>query len=423
MNYKEQPMWKGGTAPNTFPHVCPFRVDGADKKACLELSGANYHQNRSGCCGASRGSAYFEPCNSEVRRCIVCIQIGRRGLRANPVTNVAAGTCDEHAQGADKPKSVAYVPTVATRLAINSTRRVSYESLEWQKPVPVVTPHTVPAPPPFEKRKRSAAEKTAVLEEVSAELRKGKTHLETSELIEAAAKKLRMTPSGLRVFWCRMPKEDVRRLLYGKDGKKITPKEKKFAILMKLREEMRAAGKPAPMKRELAALAAEKLGMKVISAEVFIYEKLTKEQKGLLEFAAPPQETAMKLEDQIAILKRIRQEMRDKGLPAPRQVDLARAAVPFLKQQESSIRTLINRLSKEVKKELDFMQSHSRMLVGLEPKVVREGFVGAVAVLKLRQLPVTTENLQVVLRLTPAVVEKYLADNPSVRVLLDDTKT
>jgi len=93
-------MWKGGTKPTDFPHVCPYSQDGVDKKRCIELSGRNFRQNKDGCCGTQRGSIRFEPCNSEARRCIVCLEMGRPGLKANAVTNVKDGTCDEHATGA-----------------------------------------------------------------------------------------------------------------------------------------------------------------------------------------------------------------------------------------------------------------------------------------------------------------------------------
>lgn len=92
-------MWKGGNGPTTFPHICPYRLEGADEKACIGLSGSSFRVNVDGCCGTFRGTVMFAPCNSVVRRCRVCLEKGRSGLKANAVTNVAEGTCDEHARG------------------------------------------------------------------------------------------------------------------------------------------------------------------------------------------------------------------------------------------------------------------------------------------------------------------------------------
>src|SRR5579862_8294158 len=92
-----QATWSGGKEPTSFPHLCPYRIQGMDRKACLELSGGNMQQNMNGCCGTYRSTQKFAPCNSAERRCIVCLEIGRRGLRAHIVTDVATGKCSEHA--------------------------------------------------------------------------------------------------------------------------------------------------------------------------------------------------------------------------------------------------------------------------------------------------------------------------------------
>ncbi len=92
-------MWKGGSTATSFPHRCPYRQDGVDKKTCEELSGQSFRQNKDGCCGTQRGPAEFPPCNSIARRCTVCLEMGRTGIKAQAVTNVTDGTCDEHKGG------------------------------------------------------------------------------------------------------------------------------------------------------------------------------------------------------------------------------------------------------------------------------------------------------------------------------------
>ncbi len=107
-------LWKGGTEPTSFPHLCPYRQPGAEKQVCIDLGGTSYQQNLNGCCGTQRGKQRFLPCNSIVRRCIVCLEKGRRGLKANAVTNVRDGTCDEHAKGAPAERSASEFRLPAT---------------------------------------------------------------------------------------------------------------------------------------------------------------------------------------------------------------------------------------------------------------------------------------------------------------------
>lgn len=350
-------MWKGGKTPNAFPHVCPYRLNGVDQKTCVDLSGSNYHQNRNGCCGASRGSAYFEPCNSEMRRCIVCIQLGRRGLKANAVTNVSAGTCDEHAKEPAKPSKSTYVPTLATRIATSVVRKNVV--VDISKPAVRAKP----------------VEKTPQIT------------LESPQKVES--------------------------------GKKNRAQEI-FGIFLEVREEMEKAGKPAPHKRKLAAEAAGRLGMAKRSAEVYIYQHLKKEQIEKLKLAPNPTAPLFSRDEKIAILKKVREEMEQQGLPFVRHMDLAKAAAPLLKQEEGSVSTYITGLPEEVRKELDLGGSNSRKLAGLDAATVRAGFLGAIAVLKMQRIPATRENLKPVLRLQSTVIEKYLADNPDVRVLLEE---
>ena len=91
--------WKGSSERKSFPHICPYRTDGMDKHGCLDISGGSVEKNAEGCCGAVRGMVRFAPCNADTRRCIVCLKLGRRELKANAVSNVERGTCDEHVNG------------------------------------------------------------------------------------------------------------------------------------------------------------------------------------------------------------------------------------------------------------------------------------------------------------------------------------
>lgn len=68
-----------------------------DKAGCIETSGSSIHLNQGGCCGTQRGSVKFPPCNSQARRCIKCLELGRRGGKANAVDDPDTGRCVEHA--------------------------------------------------------------------------------------------------------------------------------------------------------------------------------------------------------------------------------------------------------------------------------------------------------------------------------------
>jgi hypothetical protein len=71
-----------------------------------------------------------------------------------------------------------------------------------------------------------------------------------------------------------------------------------------------------------------------------------------------------------------------------------------------------------VRAELEFAKCTSAVLMGHEASTIREGFLGAIAVLRLRRRALTTKNIRIVLRLNPKVVESYLAENPDIRALL-----
>jgi hypothetical protein len=117
--------WKGGTQPTSFPHLCPYRQSGAeDKQACIELGGKILRRNQDGCCGTQRGNVKFEPCNSAARRCVKCLELGRFALKANIVTNVLEGTCDEHAKSAEQeePRSFRLASIPGARTAVFKSR-------------------------------------------------------------------------------------------------------------------------------------------------------------------------------------------------------------------------------------------------------------------------------------------------------------
>ena len=395
-------IWTGGKDPGSFPHICPYRLQGAGKAECIELSGTNYHHNRNGCCGTSRASTLFAPCNSSARRCIVCLEIGRRGIAAHAVADTAAGTCEEHAPGKARaaelriPHRTAIVPLLAK--------------------TPVVIAPEPERVPEFEARRRGSHEKLAALEAAAIELKRHASQITVGGLMIAAARMLRMTPNGLRTFYSKsVPVDTKTRLLYGENRRKVTRSEIKFGILMRVREQMRKDGDPAPTKKELAIAAAKPLGMTLFSTQTYIYDRLKASEVAALGLKG----RFMTRNEQVTVLRRLRQEMKDSGLPVPRQSDLAEAAAPLLRQKVDSVRSLIVTLSPEIKRELEFIGCRSRMLVGLDAATIREGFVGAIAVLKLRRAAVTAPNLRKVLRLKSAVVESYLSEHSDIAALLD----
>ena len=78
---------KGETTPHGFPHICRYSVVGVDKSTCVSHS-SNYRRNADGCALAR--------CNSAMRRCLKCVEIGR-GSKANACTDPITGMCGEHA--------------------------------------------------------------------------------------------------------------------------------------------------------------------------------------------------------------------------------------------------------------------------------------------------------------------------------------
>ena len=438
-------MWKGDNEPTTFPHLCPFRPDGVDKQTCIELSGGNQHQNINGCCGASRNQIYFGPCNSIARRCVICLQMGRCGSRANAVTSVAAGTCDEHvsriqSESARIPvrqarsESIAIAQQSVRPASLNEKKpgvilpTVRKEEVRVEESIPAVSEVTL-VPVAFEKKRRKPAEKLTALEQAAAELRMEETakqpegaerdiQLTARELISRAAEKLRMSWTGLSTYFYRSVPAEIRdRWLYSK--RKRTRGEIKFEILMQVREQLRQKGGAVPRKKELAEAAAKPLGMTLDSARTYIYDRLTPEEVKALDLRG----RFLSLVEQVDMLKCVRKEMKEKGLPPPRSKELAETAAPLLRQKVNSVKTLIGSLSEEIKEELELSESRSGMLAGVDPALVQEAFIGAVAILKLRRMPLTTESLRLVLKLKPQVVTLYLNEHPEVKELLEHDGT
>lgn len=142
-------MWKGGTTAASEPHRCPLRPDGADKKTCIEHGGASVHNNAN-CCGTQRNSVNFEACNSRWRRCKKCIEVGRRGLKANAVKDPVLGLCEEHLQPeVEQPR--AFRLSATPRLGVvridssASPNRGARDSILRAPPVPDVPARTAPA--------------------------------------------------------------------------------------------------------------------------------------------------------------------------------------------------------------------------------------------------------------------------------------
>lgn len=81
----------GGTSPTSFPHVCPFSLNGASKEICSQTTDIP-ERNKYACCASK--------CNSELRKCIICVEtMGRRGKAAHFVSDPRTGRCDEHRNG------------------------------------------------------------------------------------------------------------------------------------------------------------------------------------------------------------------------------------------------------------------------------------------------------------------------------------
>ncbi len=121
----------GGTTPGAFPHLCPFQPKGATREFCAETTD-NLQRNRAGCLGTTdhRG---FAPCNSELRKCVVCIVRGEGKLK-RPVVDIKRGLCDMHREEIKAPLSPPPTPTRSIHFASTLPAR---QRPEWAKPGPL----------------------------------------------------------------------------------------------------------------------------------------------------------------------------------------------------------------------------------------------------------------------------------------------
>ena len=347
----------------------------------------------------------------------VAVSLRQRKLQAelrNAVANTISGT-----QAVAAP-----VPTDSSVVTGSED-----EVLEIDSPVP--TEASVPALF-FERRRRTSAEKYAVLELAVSQLRKEKQHdlvaqgvlsarpedaqLEVSELVMRAAQLLHMSQSGLKTYLYRsVAKETIVRWLQGKHGRTLTRKELKFEILLRVREALREKGGLAPRKKELAEAAAPALEMTLASTCTYIYDRLTGEEVAQLDLRIPPRTKV----EQLAVLVHVRTWMKEQKQPAPRISDLARIAAPYLGHTMASVRTLITNMSEEEQEKLELQKGPVSAFCGLDEVTTRDGFLGALAVLRMKQILPTIKNLQDVLKISRPDIELYLSLHPDIEHLIE----
>lgn len=127
----------GGTAPNEFPHVCPYQPAGAARTFCADMT-SNFQRNKGGCCGTADYRS-FAPCNSVLRKCLVCLLDGK-GANARTVVDVRRGLCAEHKEAADAAAPAPSPVLQPRRYAVQSDipiRTTRKPRPEWAKPAPV----------------------------------------------------------------------------------------------------------------------------------------------------------------------------------------------------------------------------------------------------------------------------------------------
>mgnify|MGYP003393337274 CR=1 FL=1 len=338
-------------------------------------------------------------------------------------TRIAQAKVDMHAN----KEPVLLIPEPETELptlVIEQSRSPEKSSIstEYAKSAGVVN-----------KPRRKFDEKMVVLEAVASELRTkvrdhlrvetGKEPLEdhvqitVSELLTHSAARLAMGLNGVRSFFHRsVPLETRKQWLYGPSGCKRFRSTIKFEILMHTREELRNNGGQKPRKKELAEAAAQSLGMTLKSTNTYVYEKLTPKQREALDLRKSPLTAAEKVE----ILLRVLDWMKKEKYPQPRMMDLAREAAPFLHMKSISTFSLIRRVfNEERRRELGLAENTSGAFIGISPDVVREGLLGAFAVLRLKQRRPTLRNLRIVLVLARNTVQRYLDRHPDIAAMVE----
>lgn len=229
-------MWNGGTLPHSFPHLCPYQIEGATKEQCVEISGRHPEINKGGCFGTWRSELCFLPCNSAMRRCIVCLTIGRRGTKAGAVTDFETGTCDEHSTQSPIPISV------EGSTESDQTSNAKVEQLQ----------------------QNSTSEKIVV----------GSTN-DTTRLKSGALQ------------------QKVRKIRALKKGKVSgLTRDEKVALLHVIREEVRGKDEKFSSRSRIARIAAPRLHLTLASTAVFISQLSEEEQEALDFYESPGQKEA-----------------------------------------------------------------------------------------------------------------------------------
>ncbi len=263
-------------------------------------------------------------------------------------------------------------------------------------------------------------EKLVALQEAAAQLRTTKACITRTELLKEAAGKLDIPFKTLGTYYDRSVSLDERkRLLYGDAGAKASRVDEKFILLLAVRTLLQAEGKPAPTKVGLAAAATASMKLTAGTIYNFILEDLTPEQLQQLACAPTPKKDHTRRRYLVA-LKQVRQEMRNKGQPAPGRKELAQAAAVVLKVRPITLESFISKLDADTRRELNLFERRSRLyaLRLADPTLASEGIQGAIAVLRFKRRTITVSNLSVVLGISTAAIEAYLKDYPDIKSLL-----
>lgn len=120
--------------PQTFPHVCPHVVGGATREQCRALT-EQVQKNLAGCC---RGMERFDPCNSEERACLSCIEEGKMGREARRVVDFDRGLCLLHFVRADpeEARAIERQKKLRRREQLRAILREVAGSREWGDELP-----------------------------------------------------------------------------------------------------------------------------------------------------------------------------------------------------------------------------------------------------------------------------------------------
>jgi len=121
----------GSSEPDEFPHACLYQLHGASREFCSEQT-SSFVRNKDGCCAIK--------CTSEIRKCIMCLSLGRDRRMVKPVVNTELGLCAEHQAEYDKP----FIKATAA-----SAGRRPVPPPPSQRLTPPAPPAAPPRPPPL----------------------------------------------------------------------------------------------------------------------------------------------------------------------------------------------------------------------------------------------------------------------------------